>query len=152
MVNTARHPAHNLLINTLFIVFIGLSCSAHAFDKGQMRLIGDRKSQMISIQIARTQEDREQGLMNRDTVAPYQGMLFDFGKEQQVTMWMKDTKIPLDMIFYDNQHEVKYLYQGTKPFSETWIPAPTPVHYVLELPAGDVKKYGIRIGDKFELK
>ncbi len=88
--------------------------------------------------------------MHRDTLDADSGMLFDFkilGKTMPTVMWMKDTKVSLDMIFVNEYGEVYWIYENAKPLSTELIKAPRPAFGVLEVNAGDVKKHGIKVGD-----
>lgn len=76
------------------------------------------------------------------------GMLFDFATEQPVAFWMKNTPLPLDMIFIDAQGTVAGIAADTVPFSEAPIPSPVPVRAVLEVNAGTAARLGIAVGDR----
>ena len=86
--------------------------------------------------------------MNRDSLAADSGMIFNLADvENQVAMWMKDTKIPLDMLFVNSNGRIFFIEENATPMSEELIIAPEPALAVIELNAGDVKKHGIKIGD-----
>ena len=76
-------------------------------------------------------------------------MYFIFEEPRLVTMWMKDTYIPLDMVFLDEEGMVVQIKENAQPLDETLIASLVPVSGVVELPAGTVKKYGIGLSDKF---
>ncbi|MCY0147047.1 DUF192 domain-containing protein [Hoeflea sp. G2-23] len=101
----------------------------------------------FTVELALTPADRSTGLMNRETMASNHGMLFRFEETRQVLMWMKNTPLPLDMLFLDEQGAVVGIAADTTPFSEAIIPSPGPVKYVLELNAGAAGKAGISVGD-----
>ncbi|MCM2293751.1 DUF192 domain-containing protein [Allorhizobium sp. BGMRC 0089] len=92
--------------------------------------------------------DRERGLMQRTTLPPDQGMIFDFGESRQVIMWMKDTPLPLDMLFIDAKGRITRIAERTTPFSEDLIPSNRPVRYVLEINGGRAHDLGIAAGDR----
>lgn len=94
--------------------------------------------------------DLARGLMYRTQLQPSHGMLFDFGKTQPIQMWMKNTSIPLDMLFFNEDGKVVHIVTYTTPFSEEVIEAPMPGRAVLELNAGFVKKHNIQKGDVLE--
>lgn len=125
------------------------ACNALAMPVGELRHISpkDKKIHILRVELAITAEDQRTGLMFRDSVKPYDGMWFDFGSTMPISMWMQNTKIPLDMVFVDESGKVAELYLGATPYSESLITPNQPVRYVLELPAGDAKRYGIRSGD-----
>lgn len=106
----------------------------------------------LRLELARTPEQRSRGLMFRRELAKDAGMLFDFGGTGPVAMWMKDTYVPLDMLFLDGELRVVWIHEGAEPLSLATIRPPMPVAYVLELPAGSVARYGIAAGDRLALR
>jgi uncharacterized protein len=101
----------------------------------------------FTVEIARTREEQEQGLMNRKSLPDDCGMLFINIKDHVMKMWMKDTLIPLDMLFIDNEGRIVYIAEETTPNSTAVISAKRPVRAVLELPGGAAKKQHISVGD-----
>lgn len=101
----------------------------------------------FTVEMATTPAEREKGLMYRTELAPDAGMLFDFGVDQPVAMWMKNTYIPLDMLFIRSDGRVASIATNTVPLSLATIESGVPVKAVLELPAGTVKARGIAVGD-----
>ncbi|ACB95183.1 DUF192 domain-containing protein [Beijerinckia indica] len=101
----------------------------------------------FSVEVMRTDEGRERGLMGRRYLPADRGMLFDFGTERPVMMWMKNTYLPLDMIFIGRAGKVVALAENTEPFSEAIIPSKAPAFAVLEVNAGTARKIGLKIGD-----
>lgn len=90
--------------------------------------------------------------MFRKTIEPYHGMLFDMGIEHpSPSMWMKNTEIPLDMVFYNGKREAVFTHKDAKPHSLQSVTSPASARYVLELPSGGIQKYGIKKGHRFEL-
>jgi len=104
----------------------------------------------IDVEIADTPETREIGLMNRDQMDADSGMLFDFDVSRDVTMWMKNTLIPLDMLFMDHRGVVVRIAANAQPLSLSLIPSNAPVQYVLELNGGTAARYGAKVGDHLE--
>lgn len=102
------------------------------------------------VELARTPDERAQGLQGRKTLAPDAGMLFEFAPAQPVAMWMKDTFVPLDMIFIGAGGQIVHVVRDTRPLSLKLIESPAPVRGVLELPAGTTARLGIRPGDRVE--
>jgi len=100
------------------------------------------------VETATTREQRDRGLMFRRHLAKRQGMLFDFGPEQEIRMWMKNTVIPLDMVFIAADGRVHRVERNTEPGSLRVIPSEGPVRYVLELNAGATSRHGIKPGDR----
>lgn len=103
---------------------------------------------LIEVEVARTQEQRATGLMNRKMLPERQGMLFDFGSDQPVYMWMKNTYIPLDMLFIRSDGTIARIEENTTPFSERTISSGEPVRAVIEIGGGEARKLGISRGDK----
>lgn len=101
----------------------------------------------FSVEVMRSERQRERGLMFRRFLPPNQGMLFAFGSEQPVMMWMKNTYLPLDMIFISRSGTVVGLAENTEPLSEKIIPSGAPAYAVLEVNAGTASHIGLRIGD-----
>ncbi|MBN9081566.1 MAG: hypothetical protein BGP04_11515 [Rhizobiales bacterium 62-17] len=102
----------------------------------------------FSVEVMRTDEQRARGLMFRRYMPADRGMLFDFKSEQPVMMWMKNTYLPLDMVFISRNGTVINVAENTEPLSERTIPSARPAFAVLELNAGAARKIGLKPGDK----
>ena len=102
----------------------------------------------VEVEVARTAEERRVGLMHRTELAPERGMLFDFGAARQVTMWMKNTLISLDMFFADEEGRIVTIARRTTPLSEKLIRSGEPVRYVLEMIGGSAERLGVAVGDR----
>lgn len=103
---------------------------------------------MFSVEMARTEKEKEMGLMYRKSLPDGQGMLFDFSPAQPVSMWMKNTVISLDMIFIDSAGRVLRIAENTEPLSTRTISSGGLAKGVLEVIAGTARKYGIAPGDR----
>jgi uncharacterized protein len=90
----------------------------------------------------------EQGLMFIHELDVHAGMLFMFPGNSRVTMWMKNTYIPLDLLFLNARGEIDYIAANATPQSETIIGPPTPEFAVLELKGGACDQFGIKVGDR----
>lgn len=101
----------------------------------------------FSVEVMRTQPELEKGLMFRKSMPEDHGMLFDFKTEQSVMMWMKNTYIPLDMIFMAKTGKVVGIVANAKPMSEQILTVLTPTDAVLELNGGTAAKIGLEVGD-----
>ncbi|MCO5734086.1 DUF192 domain-containing protein [Rhizobium sp. SSA_523] len=110
----------------------------------------DGKRHAFTVELALDAQERQQGLMYRRTMAADHGMLFDFGVAREVTMWMRNTLLPLDMLFIDRGGRITHIHEGAEPLSEAIISSNGPITYVLELNAGEVAKRGIKVGDQIE--
>src|SRR5512139_3316441 len=104
--------------------------------------------QVFSVEMATTEEEKQTGLMYRKELADGKGMLFDFSPEQEVSMWMKNTYISLDMIFIRADGSILRIAENTEPMSTKIISSRGLAKGVLEVPAGTAQKYGIRPGDR----
>jgi len=101
----------------------------------------------LDVEVARDPVARERGLMYRRHLPADRGMLFDFDHEQTVLMWMKNTYIPLDMVFIGRNGKVTHIEADTEPLSEAIISSQGPAFAVLEVNAGVAKKLGLKVGD-----
>jgi uncharacterized membrane protein (UPF0127 family) len=101
----------------------------------------------LSVEVMRTEAERERGLMERRYLPPDRGMLFQFDREQPVMMWMKNTYIPLDMIFISRAGVVTHIHENAEPLSEAIISSNGAVYGVLEVNAGYARKIGLKPGD-----
>jgi uncharacterized protein len=101
----------------------------------------------FTIEVARSPRQKALGLMYRRNLAAGRGMLFPYDEEQEVSMWMKNTYIPLDMLFIKANGEIHRVAAMTEPFSERIIKSEGPVKAVLEIAGGDAKRLGIAPGD-----
>ncbi|AJA63409.1 MULTISPECIES: DUF192 domain-containing protein [Bradyrhizobium] len=104
--------------------------------------------QVFSVEMATTEEEKQTGLMYRKELADGKGMLFDFKPEQEVSMWMKNTYVSLDMIFIRADGRILRIAENTEPLSTKIISSQGPARAVLEVVAGTAQKYGIRPGDR----
>ncbi|QEX17007.1 hypothetical protein FRZ44_23030 [Hypericibacter terrae] len=100
------------------------------------------------VELARTEAERAQGLMYRDKLAPDAGMLFFYPTDRPVAFWMKNTLIPLDLLFIERDGTIYSIAERAVPMSEAAIPSGGPVAAVLELNGGSVSHLGIRPGDR----
>src|SRR5262245_985925 len=103
---------------------------------------------VFAVELASTPAEQAKGLMFRRQLPEGQGMLFDFHKEQPTSFWMKNTYIPLDMIFIRADGRILRIAENTVPLSETLVPSGGAVRAVLEVIGGTAKKLGIAPGDR----
>jgi uncharacterized membrane protein (UPF0127 family) len=109
-------------------------------------LIGNKN---ISVEIARSEEERQTGLANRSFLGAEEGMFFVFDSDSKYSFWMKDTLIPLDIIWIDSDFTIVDVKENVKPesFPEVFEPS-SPARYVLEVNSGFFKKQNLSIGQK----
>ena len=108
----------------------------------------DNQVHTFLVEIADTEAKRELGLMFRKQMDERRGMLFVFEQKQRVRMWMKNTFLPLDMVFLDQDLQIQSIVENAVPLSETIIDSVNKVDFVLELRAGTVQRLGMKTGDK----
>jgi len=138
-------------VMALFLCFALPAFAAETFDKQPLTIVTkDGKSHVFTVELAVTPRQREQGLMNRREMAPDHGMLFAFGETRQVFMWMKNTYLPLDMLFIGKDGKIRTIKENAEPHSESIIDSKGPIDYVLELNGGTVKTLGIRTGNRVQ--
>ena len=131
-----------------FAVFALLPPAARAADPNILEIAGKNGVHVFSVEIAANDEQRARGLMFRKELPEGHGMLFDFQREQEVAFWMKDTYIPLDMIFIRGNGRILRIVENTVPLSIQQVPSGGPVRAVLEVIGGTARKLGIAPGDQ----
>lgn len=139
------------LITSLLCLSL-ISCGA-----SQVTLVSPDGTKKITVpvELALNEKDRETGLMNRAKLDPQAGMLFVMPGEQMVSFWMKDTKIPLDMLFFDKNGELRSAEDNAQPCIKNPCSLYTSkevTKYILETNAGFRLKNGIGVGWKFDVK
>jgi uncharacterized protein len=100
----------------------------------------------IAIEIADTPASREQGLMYRRSMPPQSGMLFVFDAPDMLSFWMRNTAMPLDIIFVSADRQIVSIAPRTRPLSEDHVRAEEPAQYVVEVRAGFSERHGITPG------
>ncbi|NOX66756.1 MAG: DUF192 domain-containing protein [Chlorobi bacterium] len=108
----------------------------------------DKYISKIDIEIAEDDNSRTQGLMYREKMKQNQGMLFIFPYETMQSFWMKNTIIPLDIIFVNGNNEIVTIRKNTVPFDTGHYASTKPAQFVIEVDAGYTDSLGIKIGDK----
>jgi uncharacterized membrane protein (UPF0127 family) len=122
--------------------------SALATGTGTLVLKTDTGDHNFAIEVAATKEEQALGLMFRRSLPENAGMLFIYQPPQPAVMWMKNTLIPLDMVFIAPDGKVLRIETNTEPFSTAVIPSEGMVSAVLELNAGQAARIGLKRGDK----
>lgn len=149
-----NHYKHIILICFLVI----LACkedkkvikqTPSAFKKeGELTIFKKDSIQIVlDIEIANTEYEILTGLMYRNTMESNQGMLFVFDDVAPRSFYMKNTKIPLDLIFIDGNNHIVSFQKNAKPFDETSLPSLAPAKYVLEINAGLVDAWNVLVAD-----
>ena len=124
-----------------------LERSAAGLDQMQLSVRADGRDHRFTVEIARTLEEQNYGLMNRSTLAPDRGMIFPYDPPQAVAFWMKNTLIPLDIIFIGPGGKILNIAANATPLSLEPLPSAGPVEAVLEIPGGRAAQLGIAAGD-----
>jgi len=118
--------------------------------EGELEFVGKNSKEhirKIDIEIAENDDERMQGLMYRRSMDDLKGMLFIFQREEPQSFWMKNTVIPLDILYVNSKMEIVKIFKNTVPFSEKSLPSEKPATYVVEVAGGYTDKYGIKEGD-----
>ncbi len=102
----------------------------------------------LNLEIAKNISDIKKGLSKREYLAKNDGMLFVFSKPKMLRFWMKDTAIPLDLLYLDKNMVVQEIHPHLKPYSEKIIESRHPYSYALEMNTGFAEYHNIQIGDK----
>ena len=106
----------------------------------------------LDVEVADTDKKREHGLMFRRNLPEKAGMIFLFDDEHTITMWMKNTYIPLDMVFIGDDWRIKHIAREAEPLSTDIIPSVHPTSRVLEIGGGEAAKLGLAPGDTVSLR
>lgn len=104
----------------------------------------------LDIEFAEDEYETQTGLMYRNKLGTNQGMLFIFPNTQMRSFYMKNTKIPLDIIYIGDKLQIVSFQKNAKPFDETSLPSESPAKYVLEINAGLSDEWQLEIGDKID--
>jgi uncharacterized membrane protein (UPF0127 family) len=133
------------LLSSVVAVCVG---AARAAEVQSLQIIGRNGVHPFTVELAVTPEEKAQGLMFRRELPEGRGMLFDFRTEQEITMWMQNTYISLDMIFIRADGRILRIAENTEPLSTRIVPSGGPARAVLEVIAGTSRKLGLAAGDR----
>jgi uncharacterized membrane protein (UPF0127 family) len=136
------------LIGLCLAILVLAGGPSQAADTEPLEIVTKSGVHVFAVEIARTDDQKATGLMYRKELADGRGMLFDFSPEQQVSMWMKNTFIPLDMIFIRADGRILRIAENTEPQSTKIISSGGLAKGVLEVIGGTARKYGIATGDR----
>ena len=144
----------NLLV---VLTLAGFAVAGHAqqlqtFEKSSLVIETSAGPRHFDVELARTPAQEEQGLMYREHLDPDAGMLFVFDDTEPRSFWMKNTLIPLDMLFIAADGRIVDIHERAIPLSEDIIPSQVPARAVLELNGGTVTRLGIKVGDLVRYK
>ena len=134
------------LAGLLLLTALAARADLQHYDTSTLTIDTANGPQRFTIEMAITPAQQEQGLMYRRSMAPDAGMLFVMKEQSVATFWMKNTIIPLDMLFIASDGKIADIRERAVPMSETRIASKVPVRAVLELNGGTVARLGIKIG------
>ena len=124
--------------------------SAAGLEQVALTITSGKSTHRFTVEVARTDEEQARGLMFRQSLAPDRGMIFPYDPPQPVGFWMKNTLIPLDMIFIREDGTIARIAENTVPLSLDMVPSVEPVVAVLEIAGGRSAALGIRPDDKVD--
>ena len=130
------------------VVIVAFAGAARSDGLEALQIVTATGTHDFQVEIARDEASRARGLMDRRFMPADHGMLFEFDREAPEAFWMKDTYIPLDMIFISRAGVVTNIAANAEPLSERAIPSGPPCMAVLELNGGAAARIGLKVGDR----
>lgn len=149
-----RRPSLAPLALTVMLAALASTCckkvAAPDPALGPAAVLKNRAGQewTVTLELAITPQEQQKGLMWRWSLAPDHGMLFIYRDSARRTFWMRNTRIPLDMIFIGPDHKIAGIVENAEPFTDTSRSVPAPSQWVLEVGGGLCKAHGISAGDE----
>jgi uncharacterized membrane protein (UPF0127 family) len=147
----SRRLGRRLLVGFPVILVAGAARGQEAeltYPRSSLVVAAGGRDLKFEVELALDDAHRSHGLMFRKKLGPYEGMLFDFFQEMPVSFWMKNTLIPLDMLFIAADGTIKHIHANAVPMTTDAIPSEYPVRAVLEINGGSAALLGIKPGDK----
>ena len=149
---TRRESLIVFFLGALFAPFKLNAKGITTFSHSKLHIVSKLGKFELKVELAITERQQSQGLMYRRHLASNAGMLFDYKVPKIITMWMKNTFIPLDMIFISSDGRVIRIVERTIPFSESVISSNKRARAVLEVNSGTASKLGLKTGDRIKHK
>ncbi|MCC2662755.1 MAG: hypothetical protein K0R41_895 [Geminicoccaceae bacterium] len=137
-----------LALIIVLMIRVAAADAPAVLDRDWLTIEAEHGPFQFEVEVARTPAERARGLMFRESLADGQGMLFDFGDPQRVAMWMRNTLIPLDILFIRSDGRISSIAREAQPLSDQVMESAEPVRAVLELPGGLTAERGIEPGDR----
>jgi uncharacterized protein len=142
-----------LMTVTAFFVLSPLQASTlESFPIDTLTIKSKDAAHQFTVEVAKTSRQQSQGLMYRRKMAADAGMVFIYSSAKPISMWMKNTLIPLDMVFIGASGTISRIVERTTPMSQTIISSGGPAKAVLELNGGTASRMKLKIGDRVVLK
>jgi hypothetical protein len=140
----------DLVLSALLIASAGATAHAQleTFPKAELTIVGASGPHKFTVEVATSPGQMEQGLMFRQSLALDAGMIFDYRAPSMAAMWMKNTLIPLDMLFVDQRGRIINIHERAVPGSLDPIAAAAPARAVIELSGGTAARLGLKPGDR----
>ena len=132
----------------IYLIFNFFLISFYTFSNEKINVSIYNKNITFNVEVAKTIEERRTGLMYRKKLLNNEGMLFIFPREKIIQLWMKNTYIPLDVIFISENKVIVDIKKNMEKLSETIVKSKVKSRYALEFNAGLINKLDIKIGDK----
>ena len=127
---------------------VALERSVAGLDQVPLTIVSSGKTHRFTVEVARSVEQQQTGMMNRNSLAPDRGMIFPYDPPQPVAFWMRNTLIPLDLIFVAPGGKILRIEANAVPLSLDQLPSGGPIEAVLELAGGRSAELGLKPGDQ----
>lgn len=137
-----------VLAGVMFHSLVPPVAARGTFPVETLVLVTDAGRHTIKVEVAETAQQKALGLMFRTEVPPGTGMIFPYRQPQELTMWMRNTYVSLDMIFIRGDGRVHRIAENTTPLSDDVVASNGKVTAVLELQAGEARRLGLKVGDR----
>jgi uncharacterized membrane protein (UPF0127 family) len=137
-----------MAVSTVIVSLCFAVSTLRAAEMQKLEIVTANGGYSFSVEVATSREEQDKGLMFRRELPDGQGMLFDFTTEQEVSFWMENTYISLDIIFINGDGRIRRIAENAEPLSRASIRSDGPVRAVLEVIAGTARKLGIKQGDR----
>lgn len=137
-----------MILRSLLALLVTSTLAYGSCDSARVDLRGEWGQARFSIELADTPGERSQGLMHRESMPQSAGMLFVYDRPQPVSFWMRNTLIPLDMIFMDATGTVQHIHENAVPLDESGIDGGDDIQFVLEINGGLASRLGIKPGSE----
>jgi hypothetical protein len=144
-----------MIVSSYFLFFRKSSTEPQWVREGEVTFISKETRQQITkieVEVASSPNERSQGLMFRSEMDEDKGMLFLFERMDWQSFWMKNTLIPLDIMFIDDKGVINTIHKNTVPYSERSLPSKQRSQFVVEVVGGYSDRHGIKEGDLIEYK